>query len=266
MTLFDPCHQWEPCIKAFKDMDLEAQFETGWGFKAFCFFWVLLLEEHLYNLYKLSPASLLEITSQELCKDLQSMVNTFKVRKSDAPFILVLSHVLKSFSENLQDWWKALREACKENTVLVLVLESTEVSEFIPHLLLGDQKPTTGKFPRDSSSGSFGGAFVWNAKIPMPLMHSPTAKINPSRDLDMQSMPAAVPTPAVGHVHKSTASPQLWPPLRSESQHPVAPTGPHCKNCRSPMEIKINRKGFNPGSKFWGCTQYPRCKGPTRPA
>lgn len=244
------------------------------GLKHFVFFLVLLLEEHLYNLYKLSPASLLEITSQELCKDLQSMVNTFKVRKSDAPFILVLSHVLKSFSENLQDWWKALREACKENTVLVLVLESTEVSEFIPHFLLGDQKPTTGKFPRDSSSGSFGGAFVWNAKIPMPLMHSPTAKINPSRDLDsMQSMPVAVPTSqsvlggrAVGHVRKSMASPQLWPPLRSESQHPVAPTGPNCKYCRSPMKLRTNTKGFNPGSKFWGCTQYPRCKGPTRPA
>lgn len=184
--------------------------------------------------------------------------------------ILVLSHVLKSFSENLQDWWKALREACKKNTVLVLVLESTEVSKFIPHLLLGDQKPTIGKFPPDSSSGSFGGAFVWNAKIPMPLMHSPTAKIHPSRDLDsMQSMPA-VPTPAhaavptsqsvlgglcAGHVHKS-----------SESQHPVAATGPYCPDCQSPMVIRTNRKGFNPGSKFWGCTQYPRCKGPTPPA
>ena len=209
------------------------------------------MEEHLYNLYKHSPASLLEIASQELCKDLQSMVKTFKdfeVRKSDAPLILVLSHVLKSFSENLQDWWKALREACKKNTVLVLVLESTEVSEFIPHLLLSDQKPTIGKFPRDSSSGSFGGAFVWNAKIPMPqLMHSPTAKIHPSRDLDSTHSMPAVPTPAhaavptsqsvlgglhaVGHVHKSTASPQFWPPLRSESQHPVAPTGPYCPDC-----------------------------------
>ena len=229
------------------------------------------MEEHLYNLYFFFTG--------QFTRDYQpGIVQRFaehgehlqSARESDAPLILVLSHVLKSFSENLQDWWKALREACKKNTVLVLVLESTEVSKFIPHLLLGDQKPTIGKFPPDSSSGSFGGAFVWNAKIPMPLMHSPTAKIHPSRDLDsMQSMPA-VPTPAhaavptsqsvlgglcAGHVHKS-----------SESQHPVAATGPYCPDCQSPMVIRTNRKGFNPGSKFWGCTQYPRCKGPTRPA
>ena len=145
-----------------------------------------------------------EMTSQELCKDFESMVKTLEERKTDNPLILVFSHVLMSLSGKSKDWWKALRETCKNNKVLVLVLESRKVS-------LGN-KSMCNKFPHDSSSGSFGSALVWNVPTPQ-LIHEPAA----------DSMPAAAP---------------------------------HCPDCKSPMTIRPNRKGYNPGSKFWGCTQF----------
>ena len=33
-----------------------------------------------------------------------------------------------------------------------------------------------------------------------------------------------------------------------------------CPRCESEMFVKEARKGRNPGSKFWGCSRYPRCK------
>ncbi len=45
---------------------------------------------------------------------------------------------------------------------------------------------------------------------------------------------------------------------------PVAHS-PECPSCRSEMVLRIARKGANPGSRFWGCPNYPRCRG-TRPA
>ena len=45
-----------------------------------------------------------------------------------------------------------------------------------------------------------------------------------------------------------------------------APAGvvPYCPNCSSLMVQRTARRGTNAGSKFWGCSSYPRCKG-TRP-
>ena len=37
-----------------------------------------------------------------------------------------------------------------------------------------------------------------------------------------------------------------------------------CPKCRSPMRLRIAKKGKNPGHKFWGCSRFPRCKG-TKP-
>lgn len=34
-----------------------------------------------------------------------------------------------------------------------------------------------------------------------------------------------------------------------------------CPLCSSPMVERTAKKGANAGSKFWGCTQYPKCKG-----
>lgn len=39
---------------------------------------------------------------------------------------------------------------------------------------------------------------------------------------------------------------------------------PACPVCSSKMVLRTARKGPNPGEVFWGCTQFPKCKG-TRP-
>lgn len=40
---------------------------------------------------------------------------------------------------------------------------------------------------------------------------------------------------------------------------------PKCPVCQSAMTKRTAKRGTNSGNEFWGCTQYPACKG-TRPA
>jgi len=37
-------------------------------------------------------------------------------------------------------------------------------------------------------------------------------------------------------------------------------TTPSCPRCGIKMEARESKKGDNPGSDFWGCTNYPKCK------
>ena len=67
--------------------------------------------------------------------------------------------------------------------------------------------------------------------------------------------------------------PQLQTLIQSVQRHPSqAPSEqssishqkseiPSCPRCQSPMTHRIARKGPNPGQSFWGCTNYPQCKG-----
>ena len=41
-------------------------------------------------------------------------------------------------------------------------------------------------------------------------------------------------------------------------------TLPKCPRCGQPMTLRTARKGPNAGSRFWGCTAFPDCRG-TRP-
>jgi restriction system protein len=47
----------------------------------------------------------------------------------------------------------------------------------------------------------------------------------------------------------------------------VLPTGepdhltPNCPNCGSAMKRREARRGSNPGQKFWGCPNFPKCRG-----
>jgi four helix bundle suffix protein len=38
-------------------------------------------------------------------------------------------------------------------------------------------------------------------------------------------------------------------------------TAPSCPLCKGLMVLRIAKKGGSAGSQFWGCTDYPRCKG-----
>jgi restriction system protein len=54
----------------------------------------------------------------------------------------------------------------------------------------------------------------------------------------------------------ATAMPQRMP------QHiPVAPSIPDCPQCGSAMVRRTAKKGSNAGNAFWGCSNYPQCRG-----
>ena len=42
---------------------------------------------------------------------------------------------------------------------------------------------------------------------------------------------------------------------------PEAADTPSCPVCGSPMRLRTAKSGANAGSRFWGCTQYPACRG-----
>ena len=46
-------------------------------------------------------------------------------------------------------------------------------------------------------------------------------------------------------------------PLNSKS----ANSAPACPVCSSPMVMRSAKKGSTAGNAFWGCSNYPRCKG-----
>lgn len=49
-----------------------------------------------------------------------------------------------------------------------------------------------------------------------------------------------------------------------QASHPTVNATPACPKCNAPMAQRRARRGNNIGETFWGCTQYPSCKG-TRP-
>lgn len=38
-------------------------------------------------------------------------------------------------------------------------------------------------------------------------------------------------------------------------------SNPRCPRCRSPMILREAKKGQNIGKKFWGCSNFPKCRG-----
>jgi len=50
-----------------------------------------------------------------------------------------------------------------------------------------------------------------------------------------------------------------------QKESPAKAKAPSCPKCGSRMVMITARKGPQPGSSFWGCTTYPKCRG-TRPA
>lgn len=41
-------------------------------------------------------------------------------------------------------------------------------------------------------------------------------------------------------------------------------SSPACPKCRNPMVRRVAKQGVNAGKEFWGCSQYPNCKGVVR--
>jgi hypothetical protein len=41
----------------------------------------------------------------------------------------------------------------------------------------------------------------------------------------------------------------------------AAPSEPSCPQCGGAMVQRVARKGANTGNSFWGCTNFPKCRG-----
>lgn len=52
---------------------------------------------------------------------------------------------------------------------------------------------------------------------------------------------------------------------KSQSENASRAKTPACPLCGEPMVLRTSRRGTNAGSQFWGCTNFPRCRG-TRPS
>jgi restriction system protein len=53
---------------------------------------------------------------------------------------------------------------------------------------------------------------------------------------------------------KSSVSPVYHGPTELED-------APHCPSCNRSMVKRKARRGANAGSEFWGCPDYPECRG-----
>lgn len=63
----------------------------------------------------------------------------------------------------------------------------------------------------------------------------------------------------------ASRSTQSTPPVRTPTQTTPAPiqqlSVPSCPVCRSAMQKRTAKRGVNIGNEFWGCSQYPKCRG-----
>lgn len=69
---------------------------------------------------------------------------------------------------------------------------------------------------------------------------------------------------AVSAVSKS-AQPQPHRGFDAERREPAIATTPMCPVCKSAMVLRQAKQGSRAGESFWGCRQFPKCRG-VRPA
>jgi restriction system protein len=48
---------------------------------------------------------------------------------------------------------------------------------------------------------------------------------------------------------------------KGDTAHPKAVVQPLCPKCSKPMVLRTAKQGSNAGSSFWGCVDYPACRG-----
>jgi restriction system protein len=70
----------------------------------------------------------------------------------------------------------------------------------------------------------------------------------------VRAEPAAAPeVPTVARARK--AAPKTSPKPQS------TPSAPRCPHCKKTMVLKVARSGARAGGDFWGCVDYPKCRG-----
>ena len=69
---------------------------------------------------------------------------------------------------------------------------------------------------------------------------------------------------ARGSQSRAEAPVQRRPVTPFSAKASAAPLAMTCPSCSSAMVRRVAKRGDNPGQAFWGCTEYPACRG-TRP-
>ncbi|MCV4342247.1 topoisomerase [Pseudomonas capsici] len=78
-----------------------------------------------------------------------------------------------------------------------------------------------------------------------------TAKADTLQPIEAVEKIPATPVIAVRETVKKAAPPT---PL-------IKPVAPNCPHCKKTMIMKVARSGRNAGGDFWGCKDYPKCRG-----
>ena len=127
----------------------------------------------------------------------------------------------------------------------------------------GWKSPSIG---RSGACSHNGGVASWKGFLPVLLsggaafwFYVSFSPKNISISPNVTPPPAPAPAPAPGE--NNNTQPNTPPPPR-KPRKPKSQV--RCPKCSSPMSLRTAKKGKNPGSKFWGCNKYPRCKG-TKP-
>ena len=107
----------------------------------------------------------------------------------------------------------------------------------------------------ESAAGSMpvGAAAQWPKSSSVPVSAAAQAPVTPAR---AESQAPAVPA--------SVASQVPTTPARAESQaigDGPDPDAPRCPVCGSTMVLRTAKRGARAGKKFWGCSEYPYCRG-----
>lgn len=89
----------------------------------------------------------------------------------------------------------------------------------------------------------------------LPLVHVKAQREYNVRDLATQVLPLLTKS--------SGPSPERPPTVPSSPPSPApdpAKAAPVCPKCGTPMVVRVRKNGPNPGSRFYGCPNYPKCR------
>lgn len=78
------------------------------------------------------------------------------------------------------------------------------------------------------------------------------------KPIDLINGPALVNL--IGNLEIPEKTGSAAPKPRPQDVQPE-PTAPSCPRCGQPTQLKSAKKGQYQGQQFWGCTQFPKCRG-----
>lgn len=81
------------------------------------------------------------------------------------------------------------------------------------------------------------------------------------RLLDGQQLHRLLKQARQGAMTKPEADNKAAPPPNEAAPQAARPAAPNCPRCAQPMVRRTARQGANAGQDFWGCSDYPRCRG-----